>query len=235
MDGRSGDDILEGGLGNDTLIGGLGNDYLDGGSGNDLFYTGIGLDNVYGGAGEDTVRYDANLNRFDFNDLANYFQVLNDDRTSTDNLYDVEYIAFQDIVLPQNELLDFISLQESVGRLYNALLGRSGDNAGFLYWLQDVASGSELQDVAGNFAGSEEYLARFGAQSNEEFINQLYNNILSRNADQAGYDYWLAEIAREGNRDGMIVSFSESEEYINAQADIIGTFLDNVDLSTYIA
>ncbi|WP_294877829.1 DUF4214 domain-containing protein, partial [Sulfurimonas sp. RIFOXYB12_FULL_35_9] len=66
-------------------------------------------------------------------------------------------------------------------------------------------------------------------------INQLYNNILERNADQAGYDYWLDEIGSTGNRNNMIVSFSNSGEYITEQEVAINNYLSNVDLSTYIA
>ena len=44
MDGRGGDDILEGGSGFDTLIGGAGDDILEGGSGIDILTGGAGND-----------------------------------------------------------------------------------------------------------------------------------------------------------------------------------------------
>ncbi|MDD3855534.1 nidogen-like domain-containing protein [Sulfurimonas sp.] len=235
LDGRSGDDVINGGFGNDTIVGGLGNDTLHGEDGNDVFYSGGGTDYIYGGAGTDVLRYTNGFNDYDFTQ-GDLFNVLSLDGSSVDYLDGVESLGFGDLdTITPEDAVELRTLEESVARLYSALLGRNGDNTGFLYWLNDVASGNELPTVAGAFGESEEYLARFGAQSNEEFINQLYNNILERNADQSGYDYWLNEIQATGNRNNMIVSFSNSGEYITEQEVAINNYLSNVDLSTYIA
>ncbi|MEA2019427.1 MAG: DUF4214 domain-containing protein [Campylobacterota bacterium] len=234
LSGMGGDDRLDGGLGDDTLDGGFGDDWLDGGDGSDIFHTGDGTDTVYGGDGTDFVIYSDNLNSYDFDNMSDYFNVINDDNTSEDNLYDVEYITFGDSTISQDEIMELISLEESVARLYNALLGRNPDNDGLMYWLNDVNSNdNSIQGISGAFAGSEEYLARFGAQSNEAFINQLYNNILQRDADQAGYDYWMDDIENTGDRTGMIVSFSESQEYISGMSDEIDAYLESINLSEY--
>lgn len=94
------------------------------------------------------------------------------------------------------------------------------------------ANSTNIQNISAGFAGSDEYLARFGAQSDADFINQLYNNILSRDADQAGYDYWMSEINDSGDRTGMIVSFSNSDEYEAGQQTNVENFLNNVDLGS---
>jgi len=91
---------------------------------------------------------------------------------------------------------------------------------------------SGIQSISAGFSGSDEYLARFGAQSDADFINQLYNNILSRDADQAGYDYWMSEISNSEDRTGMIVSFSNSDEYEAGQQVNVENFLNNIDLSS---
>ena len=234
--GMGGDDTLDGGAGDDTLDGGEGNDVLDGGEGDDTFYTGLGNDIIRGGVGLDSVVYTDNLNSFNFDDTYDFLDIENSDGTSVDSLYDTELLVFRDIQITEGHLMELLALEESVTRLYNALLGRNPDNAGLTYWLNDVDDNdNSLQGVSGAFAGSEEYLARFGAQSNEEFINQLYNNILGRDADQGGYDYWLDEIATSGDRTGMIVSFSESGEFVDTQANGVSSYLDNVDLSAYTA
>ena len=229
-------DILDGRSGNDILDGGEGNDVLNGGLGNDVFFTGVGNDTVYGGDGDDSVVYTNNLNAFDFSTLSDYFEVRNNNNTSVDSIYDVDTLTFADTSIAIEDINDLVSLEQSVTRLYNALLGRNPDNAGLNYWLGDInGAGNSVQGISTAFNDSEEYLARFGAQSNEEFINQLYNNILQRDADQAGYDYWLDEIAHSGDRSGMIVSFSEADEFIVAQAQVVENYLNSVDLSTYIA
>lgn len=232
--GMGGNDTIFGAEGDDILDGGEGNDILDGGEGDDIFYTGVGNDTVRGGIGNDVVRYDDRFNHFDFNPAEDHIVVQSDEGDSTDSLYDIEMLQFGDIALDANRVMDLLNLEAAVTRLYNALLGRNPDNNGFLFWLNDIDfRGNTLQGVSGAFAGSEEYIARFGAQSNEEFVNQLYNNILLRDPDQTGYDYWMNEIEATGDRSGMIVSFANSQEYIEAQATGVSNYLDNVNLSQY--
>ena len=68
MDGRGGDDTLEGGAGDDTLSGGGGSDLLDGGDGADDLIGGGGADifvwdfadiSIDGGGNSDTLRVDS--------------------------------------------------------------------------------------------------------------------------------------------------------------------------------
>jgi len=233
LSGRSGNDILRGGLGDDSIDGGEGDDVLDGGEGNDVFFTGTGNDTVIGGAGIDKVIYTDNLNRYNVNPQTNAYVITDDNAMSTDTLQEIEDISFADVTLALELVAQIIAQEQQIARLYSAVLGRNPDNDGLTYWLNDMnTNGSTIQSISGGFAGSDEYLARFGAQSDADFINQLYNNILSRDADQAGYDYWMSEISNSGDRTGMIVSFSNSDEYEAAQQANVESFLNNVDLSS---
>lgn len=234
LSGRSGNDILHGGAGDDTLDGGEGDDVLDGGTGNDVFFTGPGHDTVIGGAGIDRVAYTNILNRYNVSPQANDEYILTDDNaTSVDTLEQVEDVSFADVTLALDMLATIIAEEQQVARLYTAVLGRNPDNNGLVYWLNDMDThGTSIQDISAGFAGSEEYLARFGAQSDADFINQLYNNILGRDADQAGYNYWMDEISRTGDRTGMIVSFSNSDEYAADEQANVENYLNNVDLSS---
>jgi hypothetical protein len=234
--GMGGDDTIFAAEGNDTLDGGEGNDTLDGGEGDDTFYTGEGSDIVYGGEGDDYVIYSDNFNSYDFLNDSDAFVVEDSDDSSVDTLHDVEYLTFGDLTLELDDATTLSSIEESVARLYNALLGRNPDNSGLNHWLSDLmVSNNSIQGMSGAFAGSEEYQARFGAQSDEAFIDQLYTNVLNRSADQAGYDYWLDEIAQSGDRSGMIVSFSESVEYAASVASEVSSYLSNVALDAFSA
>ncbi|MEN4045909.1 nidogen-like domain-containing protein [Sulfurimonas sp. NWX367] len=233
LSGRSGNDILRGGLGDDSIDGGEGDDILDGGDGNDVFFTGTGNDTVIGGAGIDKVVYTDNLNKYSFTPQTDRYIITDDAATSTDTLQEIEDAVFADVTLAVELLAVIVEQEQQIARLYSAVLGRNPDNNGLTYWLNDMnTNGSTIQNISGGFAGSDEYLARFGAQSDADFINQLYNNILSRDADQAGYDYWMSEINSSGDRTGMIVSFSNSSEYEAAQQANVENFLNNVDLSS---
>ena len=56
IDGRDGDDVLQGNGGADTIFGNFGNDRVDGGIADDVLSGGIGKDSVFGGDGADTVQ-----------------------------------------------------------------------------------------------------------------------------------------------------------------------------------
>ena len=233
LDGRSGDDTIYGHDGDDIITGGEGNDTLYGGAGNDRFFSGFGNDVIDGGSGIDTVVYFYNFSDLNFEFGATSFRI-DRDGTFSDTLVDVENISLLDVSGSVSAISRLSDVSGEVVRLYSALLGREPDNGGFNYWLSEIlseGSNGSIQGVSNSFAGSSEYNVRFGAQSNEEFIDQLYNNILGRGADSAGYTYWLEEIAQTGDRSGMIVSFSNSAEYQNAQADAVRDYMNNATLS----
>lgn len=234
LDGRSGNDTIYGGLGDDTITGGEGDDTLYGEDGNDNFFSGYGNDIIHGGAGIDTVNYlGRNYNDLTFEHFNDHIRVFLEDSFS-DIIYEVENIGLANMRISFDSLSRLDDTQGEIVRLYNGVLGRNPDAEGFNYWLDELLSSnstSTIQDISNSFANSSEYSVRFGAQSNEEFINQLYNNILGRNADNAGYTYWLNEIGSSGNRSGMVVSFTNSVEYIADQEELVQDYINNVDLN----
>ena len=52
-------------------------------------------------------------------------------------------------------------------------------------------------------------------------MTKLYNNVLDRNPDQAGFDFWLGALANGATREDILVNFSESKENIANVADLI--------------
>lgn len=75
------------------------------------------------------------------------------------------------------------------------------------------SSGLTINDVSNAFADSEEFKNTYGVLTNTGFISLVYRNVLGREADNAGLNYWLGELSRGMSRGDMMVSFSESEEY----------------------
>ncbi len=64
------------------------------------------------------------------------------------------------------------------------------------------------------FAGSVEFQQRYGALSNGDFVNLIYQNILGRAPDQGGYNFWMDKLDRgQMTRGQVMIGFSESEEY----------------------
>ena len=103
-----------------------------------------------------------------------------------------------------------------IERLYVTYLQRIPDTDGLRYWVDLRAQGRQVRELALYFAASDEYKARFGEQTDAQFVEQLYGEILGRPSDAEGKEYWLGTL-RSGqlNRGTIGIFFSESEEQKN--------------------
>ncbi|WP_298933001.1 DUF4214 domain-containing protein [uncultured Ramlibacter sp.] len=119
-------------------------------------------------------------------------------------------IYFSDFALA----FDVQSVAGQAYRLYKATFDRQPDTAGLGYQIAALeASGMSLQQVAQNFAGSPEYLQRYGNTDNNEFVSQLYLNALHRPSDAAGLAFHVDHLnAGTKSRAEVLVNFSESPE-----------------------
>ena len=73
--------------------------------------------------------------------------------------------------------------------LYQQVFGRPADGDGRAYWVDAIAGGLRLEDVAAHFYGSHEYWMAVGA-TNAGFVDALYRSLLGRDADDGGRSYW---------------------------------------------
>jgi len=240
FEGGAENDSFNGGLGNDHLNGGAGDDRLDGGAGDDHLSGGSGHNTLIGGAGTDTAVYTYSRNHVDIQDNGDGTYTVTDG-TFEDTLSSVEQISFSDGSMSVDYAIEIRAHQEEIARFYNALFERDPDEDGLAYWVNNLTDsavgggGSNIQNIAQAFTQSAEFQALYGADvSNSDFVNLLYQNILHRSADQSGYDYWLNEINKTGDRGSMIVGFSNSVEYETETASTIDSFLANVTLNNYV-
>jgi len=243
LSGGAGDDILEGGDGNDSLGGGLGNDRLDGGAGDDLLggqegndqlFGGAGNDTFWGGAGDDILHGGAGL------DLAHYGRLRGDyvvRREGQDGVWSVtaqqagalgdgrdlldgvERLRF----INGNLALDIDGVAGQAYRIYRAAFDRTPDEIGLGFWMAALDRGVALNDVAAEFAASAEFNSLYGAPTHAEVVTLLYRNVLDRTPDAGGFAFWL-EVLDSGrdNLAGVLGSFSESLENVDAVAGLIG-------------
>ena len=113
-----------------------------------------------------------------------------------------------------------------VSRLYLAALRRVPDVAGLDNWVNFVRARNSLQVMADAFAASQEFLNRYSALSNLDYVAQLYRDVLGREADPAGLASWTALLDSGGTTRGQIlIGFSESQEAIQLFAPTLRTFL----------
>lgn len=182
---------------NDTLTGTAGNNALHGMGGIDTA--------VYTGArGNYTV--DASANGYTVNSSAD----------GRDSLLGVERIKFADMSLA-------IDLEGNGGmgyRLYTAIFAREADYAGLGFWIDHLDDGFSMNYVASRFIDSDEFRSKFGNNlPNQGFVEALYENVLHRPLDQAGFDFWVAALNGGAARDEVLIRFSES---IENKAQVIG-------------
>ncbi len=107
------------------------------------------------------------------------------------------------------------SLDGQVARLYNAYFDRDPDSSGMAYWLGQRAAGTSLESMSQTFAASPEFAAKYGNLSNADFVNLVYTEVIGRQADAEGFNYWLGLLNSGMSRGTMMIGFSEAPEYIN--------------------
>jgi hypothetical protein len=102
----------------------------------------------------------------------------------------------------------------SLARLYYAALDRAPDAGGLTNWTKAAEGGLSLRDAADAFVISAEFQGKYGAIPNEQFVEQLYRNVLDRSSDPGGLAAWTAGLnSGQSDRGDVLVGFSESLEH----------------------
>lgn len=211
LNAGSGNDALFGGEGKDTLVAGSGDDTINGGAGNDSISAGTGDDTIVAGEGNDVIDGGSD---FDVIEIAGpssdySFSVLgdvvvaqrNDDGASFVST-NAEVFSFgTDPANPDNVFIVDNLDDANTLRLYEGLLGRSGDVDGAKFWLDGLHNGATLTDIANGFLSSQEFQDELTAYQdvthktgNSAYVDLLYQNILGRDSDQDGKDFWVTAL-----------------------------------------
>lgn len=104
---------------------------------------------------------------------------------------------------------------DSVARLYQAGLDRAPDEVGFSFWMDAYTSGQwSFARMSQFFVASNEFRTSYGDLSNADFIRQLYRNVLGREGEVAGVDFWIGEMDAGMSRSVVLMRFAESPENI---------------------
>ena len=110
-------------------------------------------------------------------------------------------------------------------RLYNAAFARFPDADGLKYWIDEFSSGRNTRRVvAQSFLGSAEFTEKYGSNvSDETYVNNLYKNVLGRDADTEGLNYWVGNLSSGvETRYEALLGFAESAENKALFTDMTG-------------
>lgn len=195
--------------GKDNLAGTAGDDTVLAGGGSDRIAGSAGFDQIDGGAGVDVVTYAGGRSSVTF--------ARNEDGSvsatkaaGADHLVNVERVLFGD---KSAVAFDIDGAAGQTYRVYQAAFDRKPDAGGLGFWIFNMDNGVSAVSVAAGFLDSDEARLKFGTNSSaEEFVGKLYNNVLHRAPEQAGFDFWVNAIKLGFSRAELLAQFAESGE-----------------------
>ena len=224
----------------DTVSGNDLNNWIRGAGGNDIIYASRGGDFLNGGAGTDTTVYSGNQTSYTLtlSPTSTFIEDRRADGNGTDQLIDMELLNFDTGRFSLNQFGGTTALSaqnfESFIELYIAYFNRAPDAVGLNFWGTAFASGTTLKEIATFFIDQDETRATYPSSlSNADFATAVYNNVLGRIPDQAGFDFWVGLLdSGASGRDQFILSVLGGVQ--DGSADRV--YLDNkVDVGAYFA
>jgi Domain of unknown function (DUF4214) len=218
-------------------------DYVNGYAGNDRMSgfgeTPGGLDIFFGGDGVDTAVFNGSRSKYAVNNSTTLWDPVrnigdltgfvvtqkNQSVSGSAHLYQVERIAFTDVTLA----FDTDGGSGQAYRVYKAAFNRdpmSGDAKGLGYWIAQIEKGMDLIEVSARFVDSNEFRTLYGANpTNGQFLTKLYQNVLGRDPEASGYNWWLNELNTNPSKTKakVLADFAESGENQAGVASLIGS------------
>lgn len=113
-------------------------------------------------------------------------------------------------------------------RLYQAIFDRTPDVGGAKYWIDINNQGHDVLAIAGFMSGSAEWTNNYAGTSDREFLTRVYSNVLGRDFDQGGFNYWLDTLlgtnSYGGNPEFKKLDRSEVVFYITANPEFTSAY-----------
>jgi CubicO group peptidase (beta-lactamase class C family) len=115
-----------------------------------------------------------------------------------------------------------------IARLYSAAFDRIPKVDGLNFWVDTFDSGKSIVEIAQQFYDSPEFTKKYGALNNVAYVEQLFRNVLLREGNEAGIEFWERHLVNGVSRANVLAEFADSPENI---AKTTETFADMRDLN----
>jgi hypothetical protein len=196
--GTSGDDVLH----VSTIV-----NSVNAGAGNDvIFIDGGGARFIDGGDGLDAVIFPGPKSAFSISVASS---TVSNAGIGVQTLANVERLQFSDTTLA----LDIQGDAGNAYRLYQAAFNRTPDTPGLSFWTHQLDHGIDIQAVAAGFVNSSEFQSVYGVNpTHPHIVDLLYHNVLGRNGETAGTNYWIGQLDRGVSVGEVLEGFAVSSE-----------------------
>ena len=210
---------------NTQIILGTGDSSVTTGYGVDTVQAGLGNSTIVGGSGDYAVvklagspaNYQVTVNN-------GHAIVTNQTSNKTTDISKIQYVQLDNgnaLVFAKN------SVEAAVSTLYHTAFGRDADAGGLDYWFDLARAGATLNQIADAFTHSAEFAPQ-AALSNNDFVQDLYQNTFGRAGENSGVAYWTDALANGATRADLVTSFSQIgaqniAETIHTEAQIVGS------------
>lgn len=83
---------------------------------------------------------------------------------------------------------------KAIARIYSAAFDREPQIDGLNFWVVTREGGTTLIQIAKRFYESPEFTEKYGQLSNEDYVRQLFRNVLGREGAESGIEYWVGHL-----------------------------------------
>jgi Domain of unknown function (DUF4214) len=119
--------------------------------------------------------------------------------------------------------------QLQVSQLYVALFGRAPDTEGLNYWVGRLQAGESVSTLADAMYAVQPARQYYPAGlSPRDVVGSFYRNVLGRDADTGGLDYWTAKLNIKGATEGSVIA-----EMIAVVVNYNGTVAEGIKSSNF--
>jgi len=82
--------------------------------------------------------------------------------------------------------------------MYVGYYGRPGDSGGLDFWTEQLEqNGGDMEAIIQKFGNSDEFLDRYGELNYEELVNNIYQQLFNRDAENSGLLFWTQQLINE--------------------------------------
>ncbi len=99
------------------------------------------------------------------------------------------------VMVAQVQAQDTSAFREQVQTMFVAYYGRPGDEGGINFWANElVGVNGNLSAIIDSFGNSVEFQSRFGDLDDETLVNNIFLQLLGRDADAGGLAFYVGEL-----------------------------------------